>query len=92
MPSGLTILQVPPPSPLKHNKQSQTGYGLTTEVNLNGIIGKVSGELEGTRWKRDTDSGGNGGRGVPALGGLSSFKVTSQHPFADSLPATDLIT
>lgn len=56
----LTILQVPPPSPLEHNKQSQTGYGLTTEVNLNGTIDRVSGELEGTRWMRDTDSGGNG--------------------------------
>lgn len=44
----VTIIQVPPPSPLQHNKQSKTGYSLTTEVNLNGTIEK-SGELEGTR-------------------------------------------
>ena len=69
MPSGLTILQVPPPSPLEYNKQSQTGYGLTTEVNLNGIIDRVSGELEGTKWMRDTDSGGNGW-GCASSGGI----------------------
>lgn len=31
---------VPPPPP-EHNKQSQTGYSLTTEVNLSGSMGRT---------------------------------------------------
>lgn len=33
------------PQPLEHNKQSQTGYSLTTEVNLNGSMDRM-GSLE----------------------------------------------
>lgn len=46
MPSG-NYLTGSTPLPPEHNKQ--TGYSLTTEVNLNGTIDKVCGELEGTR-------------------------------------------
>lgn len=38
-----------PSLPPQHNKQSQTGYSLTTEVSLNGSIDKVNPQLEGSR-------------------------------------------